>query len=851
MGTRELARWISLDAFCRRICAALIILLLCAYADGARAKTVGPHSLPMSKAPSVARMAKPSGPNPMLAFLPAGAEPDYDAWRSWMTQKAQEKRAALPAIDPTKLIAAGESEPNGSQGTADFIAGFGTGGGDDAAADATGTLTAAVPTVIGPFAEDDGSIPLASVTGLVNGSAVKISQFLGNGPHGSGGTGNGDFDFFVVTGVAAGDEITVDVDAAVNGSPLDPFVVVWDAAGTVVAFNDDFDLLDSFVAYTAPGPGTYYVSMGAYLAPAPNDPFDSSSGTGFASEGPYDVTIGLNARDADFFSFTLEPGDVITGAVTGGATELRLYDPSTALRIASEQDAGFIIPGPFPVGNAAFAYVVEVAGTYAVRVGNGSGAYTLALRAFRPHLEAGLEGPVQKLFIDFNGATIDPAIFGGSPGPVALSPLSSFLAGWGLTPADENAVIDAILVAVEESLSADMRVLGANGDFDVSSTPPDFDVVILNSRDHADPFGAPDVSRVIVGGSISELGISTIGISESIDVGNFAPGETAVVLLDLLSGPASPDSLNQFPLGGGATMIDLVGVGVGNIVAHEAGHFFANFHTDNFDPSPNIMDQGGNLPNTVGVGPDVTFGTIDDEDVDFGLAPYVSNEGFTGLEDTLNAVAFGLSTAAPMSTCGDSVVDTGEECDDGNVAGGDCCSPTCTMPTCAATGFGKAMLIAKETPGSEKLIAKFLKGPALAQADFGDPFGGTTAYHLCVWRDGPVLVADYEVDRAGDLCVTDLCWAAIGAPPPSGKGYIYKDQLTSSDGVRLMSLKGGGAGKSKALIKGAGGILPPIAGALQTATSVTLQLHGDDAPVCLQATLNNISKQEPTFFKAK
>ena len=52
-------------------------------------------------------------------------------------------------------------------------------------------------------------------------------------------------------------------------------------------------------------------------------------------------------------------------------------------------------------------------------------------------------------------------------------------------------------------------------------------------------------------------------------------------------------------------------------------------------------------------------------------------------------------------------------------------------------------------------------------------------------------------------------------------------------------------------MKGKGSNLPPIAAALQTATSVTMQLHGDNAPLCLQATLSSIAKQEPTFFKAK
>ena len=239
--------------------------------------------------------------------------------------------------------------------------------------------------------------------------------------------------------------------------------------------------------------------------------------------------------------------------------------------------------------------------------------------------------------------------------------------------------------------------------------------------------------------------------------------------------------------------------------------------------------------------------------MDFGSDQYVPNEGFTGVEDTLNAVAFDLSTSTATGGCGDGLVNViGEQCDDGNLVGGDCCSPTCTMPTCAVSGSGKAMLLSKElAPSSAKLIAKFLKGPALTQIDFGDPVGGATEYHLCIWRDGPTLVADYEVDRAGDMCGTALCWKSVGAAPPAGKGYSFKDALTSSDGVRLISLKSGGAGKSKALIKGKGNNLTPIAAALQTATSVTMQLHGDSAPVCLQATLSNISKQDPTFFKAK
>ncbi|MGI9284324.1 MAG: hypothetical protein ACR2P1_02960 [Pseudomonadales bacterium] len=55
------------------------------------------------------------------------------------------------------------------------------------------------------------------------------------------------------------------------------------------------------------------------------------------------------------------------------------------------------------------------------------------------------------------------------------------------------------------------------------------------------------------------------------------------------------------------------------------------------------MDKGSNLSNTLGAGADQLLGTDDDVDVDFGLDILVTNEGLTGIEDTLNNAAFGLT----------------------------------------------------------------------------------------------------------------------------------------------------------------------------------------------------------------
>lgn len=761
--------------------------------DAVRAQTSAP------KSPYGRFAAKPSGPNPYLSFLPAGANPDYTGWQAWLREEGKAKRMLQAPVDLSKLIGAGESEPNDSLATADAIVGFGSGSGEDPAADVAGTIPAMpAPTVIGPFAEDNGAIPLAITTGVTSGTTVRTSATIGDGPYGAT---SGDFDFYKVVASAAGDEILIDVDTPQPYCcDLDPFVSIFDAAGNLLAFNDDQPAggtYDSYLLYGVPAAGTYYVVIGAYLSPFPTNPFNSSTGNGLASTGTYDVAIGLNAIDRDHFAIQLEPGDVVSANLIGSnGVRVALFDPSGTQRIGASSNVNSILPGPFPQGGVAgFTYVAEGPGAWAVRVGSQPGAYTLELRVFRPALEQGVVGHAQKLFVDFDGATLDPAIFGGSPGAAVLSPLSSFLTGWGLAPGDENAVIDGIIAAITENLSIDMRVLALNGDFDTTALPGDFDVVLLNSRDHADPFGDPDVSRLVIGGTIAELGIGTIGISQWIDPGNFSAADTAVVLLDLLSGPASdPNSLNQFALAGGLTKIDLVARGVGNVASHEAGHFFASFHTNQFDAQPNIMDQGGNLPNTVGVGPDLTLGTGDDADVDFGQDQYVPNEGFTGIEDTLNATAFGLSTGT-LGVCGDDILSPGEACDEGSANGttASCCSASCTIAS-AGTSCGT---VAGVCDAQEYCDGASALCPADQQLPDGDGDGACDAIDPCTSSGSQTFVAkprstlvvariNTETTPGNDKLSLS---AAFTVPPGAPFGGLQLD----STGARIVIEASGGA----------------------------------------------------------
>ncbi|MGB1252290.1 MAG: hypothetical protein ACPG8W_16850 [Candidatus Promineifilaceae bacterium] len=602
----------------------------------------------------------PRSANPYLAFLPDGVEPDYEYWNLWMSLKGKERAANLPkvvnTINYSESETAGTSGSNDSIANAEMIANFGTGAGKDGTIRITGNAAPAsgTNTSIGASAEPDGSIATAKVTGATSGNFVTATGTIGDGTYGAT---SGDFDHFKVT-LAAGDMLAVDVSTPLPTGALDPHIALWNSTtNQLVAFSEDKSTsnYDSFLVYEAPSAGDYSIAIGGYRngSRVQTDPTNPASGPGAASTGTYTIQISFNTTDRDYYQFDAVTGDVIGINVAGAANQFALYDPSGNLLIGGQSDgsSAYGTGSPLPGGgNASGAYVVPSSGMYTMRaLGLGSsGNYTIDVESHRAAPTDRLEHTTQILFIDFNGATINAnAIFGTGSTSATLSPLSTFLPNWGLSAAQESAVINAIMATVKEGLSTDLRHAGINGDFHASGTHGEFDIEIRNSRDHLDPFGQPNVSRIIVGGTQAQLGIGTIGIADSIDVGNFATEETGVVLLDILSDTDSSasNSLNNFSRDASASIIDIIGVGVGNIINHEAGHYLGNWHTDQFNSVSNLMDQGGNLPFTViGIGPDNIFGTADDIDPDFVTDTYNSSELYIGQEDTKTELSFALST---------------------------------------------------------------------------------------------------------------------------------------------------------------------------------------------------------------
>jgi len=585
--------------------------------------------------------------NPLLSLLPNPSLSDMHSWASKVEAKskqrtkvvAQRMASAKAAVEP---LLVDENEPDAMRGgndtaaNAQLIPQFGSASGKRSAARILGTLApGVVPSSFAPVPEDNGSIPLAGETGLVTESERRTTGTIGDGPHGRAGDASGDFDYYAIRGATAGQRLTVDIDTPTG--PLDSILILWDAAGNAVALNDDDDTgisLDSKISVSLPAAGDYFVAVAGYPT-LPGDPFDSGSGDGVggaSGEGPYNVAFGLDASDVDFYAVNLKAGDVLSGSAENAATRLTVYDPGVREVFGSAQDFSGIYPILSPLaggGNAVVDHVVTKAGTHYVAVEGTPGDYDITLEVYRPGPET--KNATQTIFLDFDGQRVNTAIFGG-PGVSTLSPLSAFIGRWGIPAAQQNALINRIIATVTENLKQDFAGTGVK-------------IKILNSRDNADPFGQPNVSRLIIGGTIAESGVETIGIAQSIDPGNFDTAETALILLDIVSASVAdePDASFNAYLTPASNRVQFVGTALGNIASHEAGHYLGNWHVDQFNTVLNLMDQGGNFPLLYAVGPDGVGGTADDPDVDFGEDTLNPGEGFTGLENTRTRTRWGLT----------------------------------------------------------------------------------------------------------------------------------------------------------------------------------------------------------------
>lgn len=139
--------------------------------------------------------------------------------------------------------------------------------------------------------------------------------------------------------------------------------------------------------------------------------------------------------------------------------------------------------------------------------------------------------------------------------------------------------------------------------------------------------------------------------------------------------------------------------------------------------------------------------------------------------------------------------------------------------------------------GKDKLLWKWIHGDALTQGQLADPMVDAS-YALCLYAGPTNAPIGHAILPPGSD------WGAIG-----DKGYKFKG--STPDGLTGAVLKGGAAGRAKALVKGKGAGLPDPT--LPMAYPVTVQLRQEGSPLCLESIFTSADqvKNELGQFKAR
>ena len=133
---------------------------------------------------------------------------------------------------------------------------------------------------------------------------------------------------------------------------------------------------------------------------------------------------------------------------------------------------------------------------------------------------------------------------------------------------------------------------------------------------------------------------------------------------------------------------------------------------------------------------------------------------------------------------------------------------------------------------------KWSRGAATTFSELGLPTRAT-AYALCLYATGAA------VDEA-NVPADPLRWKPTGAT-----GFKYKENDGPEDGVRMVVLRAGDAGKARMQVKGKGDGLPDPS--LPLALPVTVQLVNTDDGTCWQSLFDTpgVAANEGTLFKAR
>lgn len=605
---------------------------------------------------------EPASPNPFLAFLAPGVEPDFEYWtaKTAFDGLRRARTRALRGFRSAPSASYAERERavfnrNDALDEAEPIPSdlFGSAA-DEPIVEITGTLEAPVSDAVRQSVTSEDAASGAVVPWPVRldaGDSWVVTGRIGDGPFAAT---SGDVDVFEITVGEGG--LYTEVSVQTPTGDLDPVMSLYDPYGNWVFTADDSEYgYDPYEAGVLDVPGTYRLYVWGYGTDGLDVSGDAGSGAGAGSTGPYELHIANADPDVDSYAVELKAGDVLAAVSAAPVQDVTIYGPGGEIRMRSQTDITGLYPEEGPLlspaelgaygGGVSAATVAPEAGKYIVAV-RGEGDYTMIVQGARPGHERPGGQVVQTLYVETQGGTYHPGReLDGTRETTTLTPLREFLPRWGLTAADEDAVVDEILKALGRVLRDDLRSLPGMAGLDLR---------ILNDRDHPDP--GPGANRLILAGTQPEIGADGfLGQASTVDVGNFRQDDVAYVLLDLMSDPRGIEgssSINQFAVGAGRTKVELVGLGVGTVAAHEAGHFFGLHHTENDNDIRNVQDAGGyDLAYGFDIGADRVFGPGDGRGVRFRHDDLYRNHAFAGVQRSPEALAYGLhSTAGGGST---------------------------------------------------------------------------------------------------------------------------------------------------------------------------------------------------------
>ncbi len=159
-----------------------------------------------------------------------------------------------------------------------------------------------------------------------------------------------------------------------------------------------------------------------------------------------------------------------------------------------------------------------------------------------------------------------------------------------------------------------------------------------------------------------------------------------------------------------------------------------------------------------------------------------------------------------------------------------------------------ALQMVKKGGTKDRLVFKWIKGEATGLADLGNPSAATT-YTMCIYDQTANVssLVQESVVPPGGTCNNRPCWKS------TSKGYKYSDRLLSNDGIKIINLKSGAAGKAKIILKGQGpGLALPTLPLAQDQV-VIAQLKNDlNAGECWEARFSGpATRSDTTLFKDK